>query len=255
VLTQALAAWDGRLRSPLELVVRSALPELDGWRQHQAAVLHTRPISADSAAVFRTFKKTQVQQCVTKAERDGVTVRRGESFEDLRIFYNLHLQTRRRLGTPVQPMRFFRLLWERVLAGGLGFVLLALHDGVPIAGAVFLAWNGTLVYKYGASDARFWRLRANNLVLWSGIRWGCENGMRTVDFGRTDLDNRGLRDFKNGWGAREEPLMYSALHGPAEMDGVSHGGGTATRMLSIVIRHTPAWTCRALGEVLYRYAT
>ena len=209
-LANAIAVWRTREQTP-PLQVRAPMPAAGGWVQRQAAVLHTLALSADPASVFQTFRKTRVQQCITRAERAGVTVRRAESCADLRLFYELHVQTRRRLGTPVQPWRFFRLLWERVLAGGLGFAQLAIHQERVIAGAVFLAWNDTLIYKYSASDPAFWSLRPNNLLLWTAIRWGCTNGFRLFDFGRSDLDNRGLRDFKDGWGTREKPLLYSTL--------------------------------------------
>jgi len=235
------------------LEVRAALPQHDGMYASSSAVLHTLPLGADSAAVFRTFKRTQVQQCILKAERDGVTARRGQDWEDVQAFYKLHIQTRRRLGTPVQPYRFFRLFWERLIQPGLGFVVLAYHEQAelaPIAAAVFLAWNGTLVYKFSASDSRFWGLRPNNLVLWTAIRWGCENGYHTFDFGRTDMEDVGLRWFKSGWGTVERPLVYSYIGGSPP----SQERGRLMRLLRPIIRHSPPIVCRLIGELFYKYA-
>ncbi len=248
-LAEAAASW----HNGLPMAVRAPLPEVAGWLRHEVAILHTLRLAADPESVFRTFKRTQVQQPIGRAERQGVVVRRAESFADLRLYYELHTQTRRRLGTPVQPLRFFRLLWERILSTGLGFAQLAFHEGRAIAGAVFLAWNGTVVYKYSASDSAFWRLRPNNLVLWSAIRWGCTNGFRVFDFGRTDFDNPGLRDFKDGWGTRAEPLVYSTL-GLQARAARPVVPSQAAHMVSAFIRRSPPWVCRTLGELLYRYA-
>jgi CelD/BcsL family acetyltransferase involved in cellulose biosynthesis len=230
--------------------VHSALPESPQVYPHSNAVMHTLPLSSDPDAVFRKFKRTQVQQSIVKSQRDGVTIRQGESVADMRRFYSLQLQTRRRLGTPVQPWRFFRLLWERLLEPGQGFLLLAYHDRVPIAGAIFLAWNGTVIYKHSASAPVYWRLRPNNLVLWTAIKWGCENGYHTFDFGRTDLDDEGLRNFKNGWGAREEPLVYSVIADRPPRP----SNGRLSPWMSAVIRHSPPVVCQVLGELFYRYA-
>ena len=134
----------------------------------------------------------------------------------------------------------------------LGFVLLAYAGGVPIAGAVFLTWNGTITYKFGASDPAFWKLRPNNLIFWTAIRWACENGFHTFDFGRTSLDNQGLREFKGGWGSREEPLIYSLISDRQPKH--TSGRLSLNRMLSATIRRSPAWVCQALGELLYKYA-
>ena len=116
---------------------------------------------------------------------------------------------------------------------------------------MFLAWNGTVVYKFGASDASAWSLRPNHLLIWHAIRSACEQGYRWLDFGRTDARNAGLRDFKLSWGAAEEPLVYRALGGKPEPATTS--GGMA-RVLGPVIRHSPLLFCRAVGETLYRYA-
>src|SRR5205807_1429759 len=74
-----------------------------------------------------------------------------------------------------------------------------------------LAHNGTIVYKYGASDASQWHLKPNHLLFWRVIERGCVDGFRRLDFGRSDAESQGLRQFKAGWGAVEVPLHYSRL--------------------------------------------
>jgi len=248
VFMHELRAWRTRQRVP-RLVVHWPLPQGEGVFQAETMARYVTRLDPDPNEAFRRFKKTQVQQCIVQAEKAGVVVRRGEAWQDLRLFYGLHLQTRRRLGTPVQSMRFFRLLWERLMAQGLGFVLLAYQGEKLLAGATFLHWNKTLTYKYSASDQRYWSLRPNNLLLWRGIQWGCEQGYETFDWGKTDMDNKGLRDFKRGWGSEEQILRYSVLADrPPE---ATVPGGLKQRLMSRVIQHSPAWVCRMVGELLY----
>jgi CelD/BcsL family acetyltransferase involved in cellulose biosynthesis len=165
------------------------------------------------------------------------------------VFYGLHVATRKRLGVPVQPRRFFELLWDGMLARQLGFVLVARKGRSPIASAVFLASNGRVTYKFSASDSRYARLGGTHAVLWEAIRSSCRNGDRVFDFGRTDEGNRGLRDFKLGWGAREEPLAYTTLapHTPSPSSRRAHAA------LGRVIRRSPPWVARATGAIAYRY--
>jgi CelD/BcsL family acetyltransferase involved in cellulose biosynthesis len=215
-----------------------------------SAVSHHLRLRPDAADLFRTFKRSN-QRLIHQAERKGVVVERAETMRDLvDVFYGLHLQTRRRQGVPVQPRRFFRLMWERVLAPGYGFLLLAYANGAAIAGAVFLAWNGTLSYKFGASDPDFWRLRANNLTMWRAIQWGCTNGYEQFDFGRTDLENDGLRSFKNSWGAVESPLTYTWIADTP----VKVRSNAIQAPIARVIQISPPWVCRIIGEALYKYA-
>jgi CelD/BcsL family acetyltransferase involved in cellulose biosynthesis len=238
-----------RNRGVPQLEVRALLP---GKKVHHrsTAVMHTLRLSSDPDEVFRTFKPS-VQRAVVKAEREGVIVRFSDTSTDLvRTFYRLHTETRARLGIPVQSRRYFRMLWHALIEPGFGFVLLASAKGQTVAAAVFLAWNGTITYKYGASSPRFWRLRPNNLLFSTAIRWGCEHGYRTFSFGRTDLSDEGLRAFKRGWGTHEEPLVYSTL---GELPSEAAIIRLAAR-LRPVIRRMPPWVCRLVGEFAYRYA-
>lgn len=233
-----------------EFEVRSSLPDSDAHRR-VAAVSHVLPLAAEPEETARLFKPS-VRRNVAQACRAGVTVRAAENAAEVTdTFYGLHLRTRRRQGVPVQPKRYFLRLWERILEAGLGFCLLAYSDCRPVAGAVFLAWRNTVLYKYGASDERHLGLRPNNVILWEAIRWGCANGYTLLDFGRTDRDNGGLRRYKSSWGAKEEPLVYSVLGEAARGQGTSARGAS---LLGPLIRRSPSVACRAAGELLYRYA-
>jgi CelD/BcsL family acetyltransferase involved in cellulose biosynthesis len=232
-----------------ELELRGPL-EGEGLVAHVRGVTHVLDLEDDPESVRRHFRP-QMRRNVTRAEREGVVVRRGELRADLvDTFYGLHLRTRQRQGVPVQPRRFFALLWDGLLERGLGTLLLAYSGTTPVAGAVFLSWNGAVTYKFGASDPAYWGLRPNNLLFWEAIREGCGRGDRTLDFGRTELDNHGLREFKSGWGAREEPLVYTFAGAARHAD--AHG--FVVRALGTAIRHSPTWVCRAVGEAGYRYA-
>ena len=229
-------------------------PIVGGSVAGPTALRHVLALSRNPAEVYAGFHRSQVQRNIRRAEREGLTVRQASHPYDLvDTFYRLHLQTRRRQGVPVQPRRFFRLLWENTIATGLGSVLIVEASGQPIAAAVFLAWNETVIYKFGASDASSLSLRPNHLLFWHAIRAACEQGWRWFDFGRTDIGQEGLRNFKLSWGAVEEPLVYETLGGKPGSAPTAQAEGMATRILGPVIRRGPLLLCRAVGETLYRY--
>jgi CelD/BcsL family acetyltransferase involved in cellulose biosynthesis len=235
------------------LELRSPWPAGRGVHPHGGAVIHTTPLARRPDEVFARFHKSQVQRNVRRAEREQkLTIRRGERARDLtKSYYALHVQTRRRLGMPVQPRRFFEALWSHMLAPGHGSLLLAVaDDGAPVAGAVFLAGTRTLTYKYGASDAAFWHLRPNHLLFWHALRTACEDGYDRFDWGRTDLADHGLRAFKSGWAADEVPLVYTTLADEAPR--ARSGRGLAAGR--IALRRSPPFVCRLAGELLYRFA-
>jgi CelD/BcsL family acetyltransferase involved in cellulose biosynthesis len=227
---------DVEVRTPLEGFGHGA-----GFYHHELA------LTPDPDQLRRGFSKG-VKSGISRARREGVEVRRGSDRAALGQFYELHLRTRRRQGVPTQPKRFierYATLFER----DLGFVLLACVGEEPVAAAVFLAFNGVLTYKYGASNPAHLKLQPNNALLMEAIRWGCENGMHTFDLGRTDLENEGLRSFKRGWGTRERELAYSCL--PAREPGAARGG--VPGVIKTVITRTPPLTGRLIGTALYRH--
>jgi hypothetical protein len=212
-------------------------------------VLHLLKLSNDPQGVFRNFHRNQVKRNIARAEREGVKVRWAEDKRGLQTFYDLHLKTRHRLGVPVQPRRYFELLWQRIIDPGQGFILLAYRDSIPIAGAVFVTHKTTLVYKYGASDSHYWRFRPNHSLFWTAIRWGCEQGYVLFDWGKTSTKNIGLRNFKNCWGAQESTLTYSVFSAASP----SHVTDSLSGIIGAFIRHTPMWVCRIAGELLYKH--
>lgn len=232
------------------LEVRAPLPPAGAAQLSSSAFRHVLRLGTNDEEVLQNVRYPQVRRSVKKAIREGVVVRPGESKRDLvDVFYKLHVMTRRRLGVPVQPRRYFELLWSRMLEPGLGRLFLGYSNGTPIAGAIVLLWKSWAIYKYSASDERAKKLRPNNLLVWTALQWSIEQRVTLFDFGRTDADHEGLRTFKKGWGAHEEALTYSTL---GEASGTTAQSMPA--LVSYAIRHSPQLLCRALGEGFYRFA-
>jgi CelD/BcsL family acetyltransferase involved in cellulose biosynthesis len=183
------------------------------------------------------------------AQKRGAIAILGRSLDDLDTFYKLHTLTRRRLGVPVQPKKFFNLLWKHIIEQGLGFIIHVYKDENCLSSAVFLHWKHTLIYKYSASSGAEKQLSPNDLLMWTAIQWGCENGYKVLDMGRSNIEDHGLRHFKRRWGAEENPLVYSFL--PERNAGLSNG--RFKNILESVICHSPLWVCRLTGEMLYRH--
>jgi CelD/BcsL family acetyltransferase involved in cellulose biosynthesis len=245
-LRAELVAYQARRGLPLEVRGAGAvLADAPGGERFRHHVLALEP---DVSAVEARFAKPQVLRGVRRARREGLTAHTAIDRAALEAFYRLHVATRHRLGVPTQPRRFI-LGFERLFAGGLGFVLLVRRGEGVVAAGVFFTAGGTLLYKYGASDARFLGLRPNNLLFMEAIRWGCEHGMQHLDFGRTHWDHESLRAFKLAWGPDEHELRYRYLGGTPR-----RSGRRTDRMLSAAIRRGPVGLGRAIGEGLYRHA-
>ena len=187
---------------------------------------------------------------IRKATRLGVEVDTSISQEALDVFYRLHCLTRKRHQLPVQPFLFFQNIHDVLLSQGLGHFVRAVHEGKTIAAAVFLHFGDHALFKFGASDLAHQHLRMNDIVFWEAIRWFKEHGFRTLDFGRTDLENVGLRRFKSGWRSEEYPIRYYKYDVRAKtlVRSASEGRDSIVRS---TFRVMPIPISRAISTVLY----
>jgi CelD/BcsL family acetyltransferase involved in cellulose biosynthesis len=136
-----------------------------------------------------------------------------------------------------------------MIGPGLGEVMIAEIDGAPVAAVVVLRFGRTATYKFGASNDVARRAGASHALLWAAVEEASRGGCEVFDFGRSDLENVGLRRYKAGFGAVERPLLHTWLGAVPPT-----GSGRAQSALGAVIKHSPAWVCRAAGSALYRFA-
>lgn len=248
---QTMVRWlvNERVQKHLKQVeIRWGLAWGEGVVQDIRLIRQTVPLDPDPEIVSARFERVHKQNARAASKR-GVTLVWGHERQHMDLFYELQVETRQRLGAPVQPHRYFQTLASRLFELQLASVLLAYKEDECIAGLVLLHWGNTVIAKYAASKNDQWNLRPNNLLFWNGIRWSCENGYSVFDMGRTEIENQGLHRYKKGWGAEEEPLAYSTIGAGKSIS----SNNDIQRLMSYVIRHTPDTVCRVMGELLYKH--
>ena len=168
---------------------------------------HKLDLTIGAAELFARFQGS-VRRAIRKGEKSGLVVGASNTRQAMLNFYKLHVRTRRRHGVPPQPLSFFLNIHERIIKAGLGFVVLAQTATKTTAGAVFFFSRHAGLYKFGASDERDQASRGNNFVMWEGIKRLISSGVKTLDFGRTAMNDNGLRRFKLSWGTDESIIEY-----------------------------------------------
>jgi len=211
---------------------------------------HALDISRSEDDIFGNLRDS-TKRNIKKAKKEGVEVTFSDSMDSLTQFCRLNCITRKDHGLPPQPAVFFKKIHEHILSNGLGTVALAKHQGKYIAGAVYFHFSDQAFYKYGASDKAYQNFRANNLIMWEAIRLYCTKGCAGLQFGRTEPQNDGLRQFKAGWGAREYPIHYYKydLRQNAFVKGAMKLTGIHNRIFTMM----PLPLLKISGSMLYKH--
>lgn len=209
---------------------------------------HTLTLNGGVEKLFGGFASS-VRRAIRKAERSGLQVRIVRTREAVLEFYRLHCRTRKLHGVPPQPISFFLSIYEEMIRPGAGFIVLANDGPRSLAGGVFLHFGKKAIYKFGASIEDGREIRANNLVMWEGIKALANDGCETLDFGRTSLGNRGLRQFKLGWGTLEKKISYFKFDTSTRAWVL--GRDRASGFHTAVFSRLPLALNRLAGELIY----
>lgn len=249
LLAEALAL--GRRRKWRSIELRGAPTWTRSEQVSTSYYGHTIDLSKGGAEAINRCDSS-VRRAIRKAESADLRVVESSDEAGIKAYFALHCLTRRRHGLPPQPYDFFAKLQKLLLAPGHGLVLLVLKDQTPIAGAVFLFWGDQALYKFGASDETFQRLRPNNLVFKEAMRVCVDRRCTALDLGRTSLQNEGLRRFKLGWGSSEAMVPY--IRYDLRRSRVIPTLDRSTGWHSFVFRYLPASLGSLIGRFGYRFA-
>jgi len=144
------------------------------------------------------------KNAINFAERNGVTVRQAEKYDEWVRYYDIYLDSVRRWQTAqlktrrVYPLTLFKHLYEN--RTGNETLWLALKDDEPVAGALFFYWGAHAVGWHGAALAQHFHLKPNNLLHWEIIQDAVRRGCKIYDFNPSGGYD-GVESFKKCFGA------------------------------------------------------
>jgi CelD/BcsL family acetyltransferase involved in cellulose biosynthesis len=213
---QAVAAdaFDGEV--PLNLRCLDTSPAVEDPRLTSTgeAAWHATPLTRSLDELHAAFRP-QTRRNIATAERAGIEVILSAESEAVREYHRLHVELRKRkYRLLAQPREFFDRIWKAFAPADAIRTALALVDGRPVAGALYLVWQDTAYYKFGASQAEFLPLRPNDAIHWQVIQWAHGRGLRMLDWGLSDLDQPGLGRYKRGWASVEGRIRTLNAGGP-----------------------------------------
>lgn len=234
----------------LENSVPTADPRL---RIVNEAAWHATPLGAPGEELWRRLSPS-ARRNITSAERNGVRVDACLGLEAVRRYHRMHVLLRKyKYRLLAQPVGFFERIWHEFSSDDSIVTLLASIDENVIAGAIYLVWKDTLYYKFGASLAEHRHRRPNDAIHWTAVKWGTERGLRTLDWGLSDLDQPGLVAYKRKWASTEGRIIM--LRSGEPVIGRTTGADSMLKDLTGLLTEdiVPDEVTERAGALLYRY--
>ena len=121
-------------------------------------------------------------------------------------FYDIFAKSYHRLGTPVFPVKLFKNL-IKAFDNKVQILLIRSKDKTHIASVMTFFFKDQVVPYYAGSVFEYRNLAPNDFMYWELMRYGCENGYKIFDFGRSKIDT-GSYHFKRHWGFEPVQLAY-----------------------------------------------
>lgn len=205
-------------------------------------------LSSNLEEVWKKLDKGSVRWAIKKAPKMGVNVKVMQNMNDLVEFYEMNCITKRRIGVPCHPLRFFEGLFEYL--GDFIKLYVAKYKDEAIGGGIMIFYKNKVIYGYGAANPENLKLHPYNAFLWKGIEDACLNGFRYFDFGRVSYDNVGLASFKRRWGTTKEKLYYSYY--PENQESFMGNRGLIYQLGTKVIQRMPMPGYKKLSDLIFK---
>lgn len=191
-------------------------------------------ISADNDAILARMNQG-TRRKVRQSLKNGIRYFEATR-DDVHLFTEMMQTTGARNAFGVHEPAYYALAYDLFVPQGHAALILATHDGEPLAGIMVFALGSSAWYLYGASSNVKRNLMAAYGVQWQAIQWAKARGCTTYDlWGIPDADEVtleaqfesrsdglwGVYGFKRGWGGHVvrslgawdkvyNPLVYGA---------------------------------------------
>ena len=199
--------------------------------------------------IWTNFEK-DVKKGIKKSQKFGVSVSATRDLEDLKTFYELNCITKKNIGVPAHPWKFFKNLFEYL--GDYEELFLARYEGEVIGGGIREYYGSTVLAGYSASNAAYVKCYPYNAINWATIQDACQKGYRFYDLGRVSYDNKGLEFYKSRWGTTETKLFYSYFpRNPLSL--TSNRTGQKYKIATRVIQKMPMPVHKAFSGCIFQH--
>jgi CelD/BcsL family acetyltransferase involved in cellulose biosynthesis len=189
------------IKGPAEHLTKSF--DAAGYSEEKHWVTTVVPVDMGEERLWNEVFRSPTRRAVNKARNSGMVARWTTDATDLGRFYEVFLKTRRALGVPPYPRRFFDAMWRHLAPRGWLRLLLVEKDGTTQGALLVFPYKREVVSAYMGSDPASKDARVNDLLFWEAIRWSAAEGFASYYFGADSPHQEGLLQYKRKWGGQQ----------------------------------------------------
>ena len=227
------------------------LAEEAGLSPTRYSLHHGADLCRPTEEIWATFSEGSVRRRIKRAASAGIAVSSDLENPSLHDFAGMLSDNRRRHSLPDLPFRFFEAMKRHLGPERLSCWLARDRAGKSVAGLLGWRLGDRFAIEYAADFFEARAVGANQLLTWHVMQAVRTAGCVSFSFGRTGLDNEGLRRYKRHWGTAEgelkELLLPDALAKTIDKDYSSY------RLVQALIAHSPKALYKVIGEFCYRH--
>lgn len=202
---------------------------------------------ADPDKLWRGFKPN-IRNEIRKAERYGLVVKIGSEWMEL--FYRVFVRNMRDLGTPVYSLTYFVNIFKKFPHNAELLTIWRNHREV-VGGGIILFYKDALYLFYASCIRKYFPLYPNNLLYWKILEYGCKQGYKSADFGRS-AKWQGTLAFKRRWGMVPRQLYYEYYLRNRRFIPAMDRSGLSLKILTKIWSNLPVPITQALGPFFIR---
>ncbi len=211
------------------------------------------PLDRPLDVLKASFHRSCVRQRIARAEKSGLTIRAADNESDLREFYRLHSDMRKRLGLPAPPFSFLRALWRTFFPIGQLSLLLSTLKTKVIGGIILFKFKERVSAEFLGWDETYRDVSPTHHLFWEGIKAAHAEGRGIFDFGRSSPVDTSLSTFKSRWGTSLADIRHYYYPPDYSTRTGERDSSLAHRAIRHMCRTLPAPAFRLVGMFCYRH--
>jgi lipid II:glycine glycyltransferase (peptidoglycan interpeptide bridge formation enzyme) len=160
--------------------------------------------------------RKNTRYAIRLAEKKGVTIEVSEDISDVKLLYDLQLETSSRHGFVPFSLKYLEAQFRAFSQNHQIQLFKAKYQGRLLAISFIIFYGEEAVYHYSGSSEESRTIPASYLLQWEVIKAAKERGMKRYNLwgvnqsGRSDHRFAGVTLFKTGFGG--EALNYVSAH-------------------------------------------